>query len=120
MLRNAADRVVAVTGVQKYRKKPVVIEAMQLPRCVGGPHFSITAYLGTCGQIAEWCGGTSYMMVNDDEKAFEEAIVVGPYIAIPTLEGVMAGRPDDFIIKGVNGEFYPCKPDIFAKTYEAV
>jgi hypothetical protein len=39
---------------------------------------------------------------------------------IPTLEGDMIARPGDYIIKGVNGEFYPCKPDIFAKTYEEV
>jgi hypothetical protein len=37
-----------------------------------------------------------------------------------TLEGEMVAIPGDFIIRGVNGEFYPCKPDIFAKTYEAV
>jgi hypothetical protein len=101
----------------RYRKKPVVIEAMQIPRHVDGPHFSITAYVKTCIQIAKWSGGTSHMMVNDDEKAFADSPVTGPYILIPTLEGDMCARPDDFIIKGVNGEFYPCKPDIFAKTY---
>ena len=41
-------------------------------------------------------------------------------IDIPTLEGTMLCRPFDWIIKGVNGEFYPCKPDIFEKTYEEV
>ena len=41
-------------------------------------------------------------------------------LSIPTLEGVMIGRQDDWIIKGVKGEVYPCKPDIFAATYEAV
>lgn len=39
---------------------------------------------------------------------------------IETLEGVMHAEPGDYIIKGVNGEFYPCKPDIFEKTYERV
>lgn len=39
-------------------------------------------------------------------------------ILIPTLEGVMEARIYDYIIKGINGEFYPCKPEIFAKTYE--
>lgn len=38
---------------------------------------------------------------------------------IDTLEETMTASPYDFIIKGVNGEFYPCKPDVFAKTYEA-
>lgn len=43
-----------------------------------------------------------------------------PAILIPTLEGEMMARIGDWIIKGVNGEFYPCKPDIFYKTYEKV
>lgn len=41
-------------------------------------------------------------------------------ISIPTLEGTMLCRPGDYIIKGIVGEFYPCKPDIFEATYEAV
>lgn len=43
-----------------------------------------------------------------------------PYIPIETLEGTMRASVGDYIIKGVNGEFYPCKPDIFEKTYEKV
>ena len=39
-------------------------------------------------------------------------------LLIPTLEGLMVGRQNDWIIKGIKGEFYPCKPDIFAATYE--
>lgn len=39
-------------------------------------------------------------------------------VQIPTLEGVMTANPGDWIITGVNGERYPCKPDIFEKTYE--
>jgi len=42
------------------------------------------------------------------------------FLMIPTLEGEMEASPGDWIIKGVKGEFYPCKPDIFAETYEAV
>jgi hypothetical protein len=41
-------------------------------------------------------------------------------MTIPTLEGVMLARENDYIIKGVLGEFYPCKPDIFEATYEAI
>jgi hypothetical protein len=41
-------------------------------------------------------------------------------IDIPTLEGVMHASPGDWIIRGVHGECYPCKPDIFEKTYEKV
>ena len=44
----------------------------------------------------------------------------GNYIEIKTLEGVMRASIDDYIIKGVQGEFYPCKPDIFHLTYDAV
>ena len=43
-----------------------------------------------------------------------------PVLRIQTLEGVMTARIDDWVIRGVNGEFYPCKPDIFAATYEPV
>jgi hypothetical protein len=43
-----------------------------------------------------------------------------PVLKIPTLEGEMMASIGDWIIKGVNGELYPCKPDIFAKTYEKV
>ena len=43
-----------------------------------------------------------------------------PYVPIETLEGTMRASVGDYIIKGVNGEFYPCKPDIFEKTYEKV
>lgn len=43
-----------------------------------------------------------------------------PYIPVETLEGTMRASVGDYIIKGVNGEFYPCKPDIFEKTYEKV
>jgi hypothetical protein len=42
------------------------------------------------------------------------------WIEIPTLEGVMRANYGDYIIKGVQGEFYPCKPDIFEATYEAL
>jgi hypothetical protein len=107
-----------MSAPKQYRKKPVVIEAWPVPVPLG--HVSIMEYCEASIELAEWCGGTSHMMVNEDEVAFLDAIVDGPYIAIPTLEGVMAARPGDFIIKGVNGEFYPCKPDIFAKTYEEV
>jgi len=43
---------------------------------------------------------------------------VGFFVAIPTLEDVMKARNDDWIIRGVNGEYYPCKPEIFEKTYD--
>lgn len=80
----------------KYRKRPVVIEAIQ--------------WTGNNAQkIKGFCGDSIYHVKSDPR-----------IISISTLEGTMAASVGDYIIKGVNGEFYPCKPDIFAKTYEPV
>jgi len=51
--------------------------------------------------------------------AFEPDHPYGPRIVIASLEGVMTAQPGDWIIKGVKGEIYPCKPDIFEQTYDA-
>jgi hypothetical protein len=85
----------------KFRKKPVVIEAMQFN------------------------GLEDYLKIVDWAKSFDESIADGfgyttPIMLIPTLEGTMSASPGDWIIRGVNGEFYPCKPDIFEKTYDKV
>ena len=77
----------------KFRKKPVEIEAKQYTR--NGLEAE---------QVADWCNGTQ------TDNGCE----------IETLEGVMLANYGDWIIKGVNGEFYPCKPDIFEKTYDAI
>lgn len=82
----------------KFRKKPVVIEAKQLT-------FESQA------EVKEWCGGKTYSTPPMRQ-------VTG--IEISTLEGNMVALFGDFVIQGVNGEFYPCKPDIFEKTYELV
>lgn len=84
-----------MSNVQKYRKKPVVIEAMQFTD------------EGAALEILEWIGGDSYA-ANDET------------LRIPTLEGEMTAQYDDWIIRGVQGEFYPCKPNIFEATYEEV
>ena len=83
--------------MKKYRKKPVVIEAMQWD----GMSVSKAILFCTKGNID----------------------IMGTYpwkLKIKTLEGTMTADIGDFIIKGINGEFYPCKPDIFEKTYELV
>jgi hypothetical protein len=87
---------------KRFRKLPVEIEAMQW----NGDNGSA---------VYDW------MLVND-EKAFLRKIddERGHSLAIDTLEGVMRANKNDWIIRGVNGEFYPCKPDIFEKTYQAV
>lgn len=82
---------------QRFRKKPVVIEAMRFDR---------NAYL----QVADWCGGR---LVRTDNNRVS-------FLVIPTLEGDMRAEKGDWVIRGVQGEFYPCKPEIFAATYEAV
>ena len=86
--------------MSKYRKKPVVVEAVQWN---GANHLLPT--------IEFMKGSNAYL--DKSRNPIGE-------IMIPTLEGVMAAAPGDWIIKGVNGEFYPCKPDIFQKTYELV
>ena len=90
----------------KFRKRPVIIEARQFS--ANGP------------QIAQWCGGrwcpTQDRIVapNGEVAQYHDP----EHIDIKTLEGTMRAYVGDFIICGVNGEFYPCKPDIFAATYE--
>lgn len=82
--------------LKKYKKKPVVIEAIQLNG-------------SSVDEIREWGG-----------------VKVGYYhsttgtLYINTLEGSMTASNGDYIIKGVQGEIYPCKPDIFQQTYEEV
>ena len=81
-----------------FKKKPVTIEARQL---VDGMETS--AYL----ELLDWCQGKEFHDNN------------GAQIVIETLEGDYLAMRGDWIIKGVAGEFYPCKPEIFTKTYEA-
>lgn len=80
----------------KFRKKPVIIEAEQ------------------------WEGHN----LNDDNSLFQsESVIIksdGSGFQVATPEGVMIGKVGDWLIKGVKGELYPCKPDIFEATYEPV
>ena len=99
-----------MNGPQKFRKKPVEVEAWRIP--VWSESTSPTGYVDEAVAIGVWCGGNSYLMREDDEHG-------GPVLEIPTLEGVMQAHEGDYVIKGVQGEFYPCKPDIFEATYEA-
>lgn len=81
----------------KYKKKPIIIDAVQ------------------------WDGTEeSFRQVLDMNRteSFCHYIREEGMIAIETLEGIMYAMPNDWIIKGINGEFYPCKPDIFEETYE--
>ena len=85
----------------KYRKKPVVIEAIQLK------DKSII-------EIINWTTDYINIEINTDENDN----IIG--MIIPTLEGAMKASMNDYIIKGIQGEFYPCKPEIFEATYELI
>lgn len=91
----------------KYRKKPVVVEAV---RWTGSNLEEIRNFVGS--DLIEEC-----VELFDIKRTLKEMLVD---IAIDTLEGTMRVDYGDYIIKGVKGEFYPCKPDIFLKTYEEV
>ncbi|WP_286713792.1 hypothetical protein [Acinetobacter sp. UBA2581] len=86
----------------KYRKKPVVIDAIQWDGKNAEEVFSFT---GNKAKFYEW-------------HQYNESGIDKHIIQINTLEGVMSANVGDYIIKGVQGEFYPCKPDIFEATYE--
>lgn len=79
----------------KYRKKPVVIEAIKYEK----EHIDRTL---------DFCNNNENIQYNPRDNEYY----------IHTLEGNMKVSEGDYIIKGINGEFYPCKPDIFEKTYE--
>lgn len=83
----------------KYRKKPVVIEAMQFDG---------------------WNWRECHQFMSDEPLMFTQDERKDESIEIHTLEGKMIASIGDYIIKGIKGEFYPCKPDIFEATYEKV
>jgi hypothetical protein len=90
----------------KFRKKPVIIEAIQF-----------SGYNPT--EIKRFVGDSCEVEYND--VAYQAG--AGPMtvrVFIHTLEGDMIVSPGDYVIKGVKGEFYPCKPDIFEQTYEPI
>jgi hypothetical protein len=90
----------------KYRKKPVVVEAVQWS---GSNWHEMLAW-------AEWEDSA-------DARSLARLSFLstsGDLLRIRTLEGTMTASPGDWVIRGVVGEFYPCKPDIFEATYEEV
>lgn len=80
--------------VQYWRKKPVTIQAVR------------------------WTGDNSGVIDDFLQESKDNWAILSEIVQIETLEGVMEAQVGDYIIKGINGEFYPCKPDIFDKTYE--
>lgn len=89
---------------QRFRKRPVVIEALQVPwKGIENDEYAVQ-----WGQLMAFLHTAAWNITEDLA------------INIKTLEGVMRAEPGDWIICGVKGEYYPCKPEIFAATYEAV
>jgi hypothetical protein len=102
--RNGSIKTEQINGdvdMPKFRKKPIVIEAVQF---IFEPE--------RCKELADFLpdGIAPAPYHNKPDSPY--------YIDIPTLEGVMTADEGDWIIKGVKGEFYPCKPDVFEQTYE--
>lgn len=89
----------------QYRKKPVVIEAIQWNGA------NLEELKNFVGPSLHWGTVTLYGFTNNEQML---------RVIIHTLEGDHEAKVGDYIIKGIQGEFYPCKPEIFAKTYEAV
>lgn len=89
--------------LKKYRKRPVEIEALQL-------------HMSNMDGLIQQMRRDGYEVETHSEPPMRA--ITG--IKIKTLEGVMVGNIGDYIIKGIQGEYYPCKPDIFEKTNEAV
>jgi len=94
----------------QYRKKPVVIEAVPFREVV---KFDPLRKEYNSAEIAEFVGKPLRTVTDPDGTPEGKT-----FLEIPTLEGVMKASVGDYIIKGVQGEFYPCKPDIFKETYE--
>lgn len=89
----------------KFRKRPVVVEAEQIRVNLLGPSFD-----------GGWLTNNPFGAVQMRRQAWWKAAVP----MIETLEGWLTVSPGDWIIKGVKGEFYPCKPDVFELTYSPV
>lgn len=117
-----------MTKPMRYRKKPVVITAMRLAGTTGDVFL-----------VVDWLAANGYPMlvgdytkpetlryhdqVPEDDSRPDKGTYIDPAtgdMMIRTLEGDMRAEYGDYIIQGVQGEFYPCKPDIFEATYEDV
>lgn len=98
--------------MSKFRKKPVVIEAM---RWTGYNYTESEVFMNE--PLAQ---GRYEIASGKEGNGWSDGAYSNSVKIITTLEGVMRCLPGDWIIRGIKGEFYPCKPDIFEATYEAV
>jgi hypothetical protein len=90
--------------VSTYRNKPIVIEAVRIAEL-------LNAEVNNWPSVPDWVAAAYYR---------GEIVFASNYIMIHTPEALYRGQPEDMLIRGVNGELYPCKPDIFRATYESV
>lgn len=98
-----AESFLTFSIMPKYRKKPVVVDALR--------------WQGDWNMLEAWINTLSSQHVDLSKKRAMHLASDGS-IVIDTLEGKMRCEIDDFIICGVDGEYYPCKPDIFIRTYD--
>lgn len=110
----------------RFRKKPVVIEAVKWngysnnlgltngDPMADGARYEMPSWMPPCAPPLTTEAATRAAVKPGEVRRYEDFLHIG------TLEGVMACAPGDWIIRGVKGELYPCKPDIFAATYEPV
>lgn len=97
----------ALSTPKRYRKKPVVVEALQW-QGIDTPISTLEKWMGRKLKAGDLRPGAAFLTQASGHL----------FLNICTLEGQMVAEPGDWIIKGVAGEFYPCKPEIFAVTYE--
>ena len=104
---------------RRFRKKPVVIEAVQL-------EWSTWSWMCDHAGVGDLKDGKpmgGWAVPGDEAGTFRDSQETDEHVmalAIPTLEGLMIGVEHDWIIRGIGGELYPCKPEIFDASYEAV
>lgn len=95
----------------KYRKKPVVVEAFQMTEARRADNAEWPGWLHSAWQLKRGSVGSLYPTVEGTGDGT---------LSIETLEGAHLVSWGDWIIRGIKGELYPCKPDIFSATYDAV
>ena len=102
---------------RRFRKRPVEVEAVQ----VGGDPAALLEWIESCGYPAPRGDSPGPAGPAADDGTRDRGWWIDPAdgsLVIRTLEGDMRAKPGDWIIRGIQGEFYPCKPGIFAATYE--
>lgn len=115
-----------MTTPQKYQKRPVTIEAMQITGSAGNIHNTVIPWMIDNGY--PWLLGNALEpdTLRPEGQTIEDpvpdrGIYIDPAdgaLMVRTLEGDMRATTGDYIIKGIKGEFYPCKPDVFAGSYQ--